>query len=106
MKNNPTQLWLLKIQADAKILFDEFSDTNKRTTFHQLKQLLESSTPYHLPFVLKLKEMRFEGVRRFRVGDYRVMFVLEIKEIVSQGHLYKGTLHIISITNRKESYQK
>lgn len=105
MSRNPSHKWLLNVLPSAQRSFDRFSPANKRTTFHHLQQLLEAEVPYMLPFVIMLKEKSFERIRRFRVGDYRVTFYIEAGEITIQSHTYKGILHMISITDRKESYR-
>ncbi len=57
-----------------------------------------------MPSIEMLKEKRFERMRKFRVGDYRVFFIIEAVEIVQFQHKYRGTLFVLDIRDRKESY--
>jgi mRNA-degrading endonuclease RelE of RelBE toxin-antitoxin system len=51
-----------------------------------------------------LKAPEYERVRKFRVGDYRIFFMLERETIEVQGHEYVGTLVLLNIRNRKDAY--
>lgn len=104
MSNHPTQQWLLILQPEAKASFDELPSSGKHLIWARLQQLLESSTPYLLPMVQMLKDKRFHRSRKFRAGDYRVLFTIEDNEITHQKHTYKGVLIIIAISNRRDAY--
>lgn len=104
MRRKTSHQWILKIQADAKSEFDKLPPSNKRTLFRHLQQLLEADLPYNLPFVHMIKAKKFERFRKFRVGDYRVLFILLPGEVKQKAHLFKGTLHIVTIENRKDVY--
>ena len=65
---------------------------------------MEADDPYTLPFVEMLKAAKFERVRKFRAGNYRLFFVIESGEVRDQNHIYRGQLHIIDIRDRKEAY--
>lgn len=104
MSRNPPHQWLLNIQPEAKKAFDALSSTNKRGIFRRLHELLNADDPYSLSFVEMLKAAKFERIRKFRVGDYRVFFVVDTTEVEFQNHPYKGTFFLLEINNRKESY--
>lgn len=104
MSRNPPHRWLLNIQPDAKRTFDTLSPTQKRIIFRHLRELLNADVPYSLPFVEMLKARKFERIRKFRAGDYRVFFVTEPVVVTHQKHTYKGTLFVLDIRDRKEAY--
>jgi len=69
-----------------------------------MEQILNTDDPYLLPFVAKIKDKRFDGLRKFAVGNYRVYFRAVSEEIKHQKHNYKGTVLIITIVNRRDAY--
>ena len=69
-----------------------------------MRELLNADDPYSLPFVEMLKARKFERIRKFRAGDYRVFFIVESIEVTDQKHTYKGTLFVVDIRDRKEAY--
>ena len=103
-RRNPPHRWLLNIQPEAKQIFDTLSRTNKQGAFRRLKELLNADDPYVLPFVEMLQAKKFGRLRKFRVGDYRVFFTVESKEVTHLQHTYKGTLFLLAIRDRKEAY--
>lgn len=72
--------------------------------FRRLRQALEAEDPYALPFVEMLKDKKFERLRKFRAGDYRVIYVVEFSPVTDQGFTYRGTLFVTHIGNRKDVY--
>jgi mRNA-degrading endonuclease RelE of RelBE toxin-antitoxin system len=104
MSRNPPHKWLLNIQPDTKQTFNTLSSSNKQGVYRRLKELLNADDPYSLRFVEMLKAKKFERVRKFRVGDYRVFFSIEPIEVTHLKHTYKGTLFLIAIRDRKEAY--
>jgi mRNA-degrading endonuclease RelE of RelBE toxin-antitoxin system len=92
------------VQPDAKAVFDGLSSSEKRSVFRRLRELLNAEDPYSLSFVEMLKAKKFERIRKFRAGDYRVFFVVEAIEVTDQQHKYKGTLFVVDIRDRKEAY--
>jgi mRNA-degrading endonuclease RelE of RelBE toxin-antitoxin system len=101
---NPPHKWLLNIQPIAQQAFDALDSTEKRGVFRRLRDLLKADDPYSLPFVEMLQAKRFERVRKFRVGDYRVFFVIEPVQVTHLNHTYKGTLFLLDIRDRKDAY--
>lgn len=101
---NPRHRWLLNIQPTAQQIFDRLSKSEKQGVFRHLRNLLIADDPYRLSFVEMLQAKKFERVRKFRVGDYRIFFAVEVSEITHQGHSYKGTLFLLDIRDRKEAY--
>ena len=104
MSRNPPHKWLLDIQPNAKRVFNTLSPTEKRSVFRQLHQLLDANDPYNLPFVEMLQSKQFARTRKFRVGDFRVFFAVENKEVTHLKHQYRGTLFLLDIRNRREAY--
>ena len=92
--------WLLRIVPDAKSQFDRLASSTKDSIFHSLQQLLESETPYALPFVEKLEARKFDNLRKFRAGNYRVFFFIQQVEQAE----FKGMLVVVSIRHRGKAY--
>lgn len=104
MRQRPPHKWLLIVQPRARQVFDTLPRSNKQGIFRRLRELLNADAPYSLSCVEMLKGRRFERVRKFRVGDYRIFFVLDSAEVTHLKHTYKGTLHLLDIRDRKEAY--
>jgi len=102
---NPPHKWFLKIDPNAKRAFNALQSGYKRGIFHRLRELLNADDPYSSPFVEMLKAKDFERIRKFRVGNYRILFVLRYEEISLRNHTYKGMLLILDIRDRKEAYR-
>jgi mRNA-degrading endonuclease RelE of RelBE toxin-antitoxin system len=96
--------WLLVVRAAAKRRFDTLPTGTKQGVFRQLRELLLADDPYSVSFVEMLKAKKFERIRKFRVGDFRIFFVTEAVEVTHLQHRYKGTLFLIDIRDRKDSY--
>jgi mRNA-degrading endonuclease RelE of RelBE toxin-antitoxin system len=103
-RRSPPHKWLLNVQPEAKVVFDALSSSEKRGIFRRLRELLNADDPYRLHFVEMLKAKKFERIRKFRAGDYRVFFVVESVEVTDQKHTYKGTLFVVDIRDRKGAY--
>ena len=103
-RRNSPHKWLLIIQPEAQEAFDNLSPANKRSVFRHLRELLNADEPYNSSLVEMLKDKKFERVRKFRVGDFRVLFILEAVEVIDQKHAYKGTFFLLDIRDRKEAY--
>jgi len=104
MSPNPSHKWLLNIQSNAQDRFNRLTPAEKRIIFRQLRELLLADDPNTLPFVEMLQAKKFNRIRKFRAGNYRVFFAVEIAAIVHLGHIYKGTLFLLDIRDRKEAY--
>jgi len=104
MSHRSSHKWLLNIQPNAKQAFDNLSPADKRSVFRHLRELLNSDDPYTLPFVEMIKAKKFERIRKFRAGGFRVFFVIEPIEVVHLKHTYKGTFFLLDIRDRKEAY--
>jgi mRNA-degrading endonuclease RelE of RelBE toxin-antitoxin system len=105
MPINPTHQWLLIVYTEAQEAFDNLPSSAKNLILPRLQRLLESSMPYSLPMVEMLKAKKFRRIRKFRAGDYRVLFTLEEQEVIHQKHTYKGTLYVILISNCRDTYE-
>ena len=104
MSPNPSRKWLLNIQPNAQDRFNRLNTAEKRIIFRHLQDLLTSDDPNSIPFVEMLQAKKFNRIRKFRAGNYRVFFVVENIELVHLGHHYKGTFFLLDIRDRKEAY--
>lgn len=96
--------WLLSITDDARDALRLLPKATRATVFRRLRQALEAEDPYALPFVEMLKDRKFERLRKFRAGDYRVLYIVELSPVIHQGFTYRGTLLVVHIGNRKDVY--
>ena len=96
--------WLLIIDPVAQERFDSLPSAQKRAIFRHLRELLNADDPNALSFVEILKDKKFSRMRKFRAGDYRVFFALESKEVNDAETIYKGSLFLLDIRDRKEAY--
>jgi len=103
-KSNPLHQWLLNIQLNAQQAFNNLSPSEKRGVFRRLRELLNADDPFSLTFVEMLQAKKFDRIRKFRAGNYRVFFTIESVEINHQSHTYKGTFFSLDIRDRKEAY--
>src|SRR5215813_10655870 len=104
MSGNPSHKWLLVVIPAAKVAFDNLQSGQKQGVFRRLREILIAEDPYSLLFVEMLKESRFERVLKFRVGDYRIFFVIQLARVEHQNYTYKSTVFLLYIRNRKEAY--
>jgi mRNA-degrading endonuclease RelE of RelBE toxin-antitoxin system len=77
----------------------------RMSLFRSLRQLLLADHPFNLPFVEALTERKYAGLRKFRVGEYRVLFTLDLQPVHHQKFDYQGTLVVIMIEHRKDIYR-
>jgi mRNA-degrading endonuclease RelE of RelBE toxin-antitoxin system len=104
MKDSASYKWFLRIEPRAQARFDMLQRATKFAIFRKLSELLVADDPYLLPYVEMLQGKSFDRIRKFRVGDYRVFFVIESVEMTVQEFTYKGKLSVLSIRDRKEAY--
>jgi mRNA-degrading endonuclease RelE of RelBE toxin-antitoxin system len=104
MSPSHTHQWLLIIDERAQQVFDTLADSEKSGIFRQLRLLLRADDPYSVSSVQMVKGKKFQRVRKFRIGNYRVFFYTEAEEVTHQEHTYKGTLFLLDIRKRKEAY--
>lgn len=104
MSRNPSHKWLLKFTKSAKRKLDALTSANRRVVFRNLRELLIADNPFSSSSVEMLEGKKFERTRKFRAGDFRVFFVIKPVQIVDQKHMYKGTLYVLDIRDRKEAY--
>jgi mRNA-degrading endonuclease RelE of RelBE toxin-antitoxin system len=97
IQRNPPHKWRLVIRPEAKTAFDALQLGEKQGVFRRLRELLNADNPYALPFVEMLKDKKFERVRKFRVGDIRVFFVVDSSVIQHLQHTYAGTLVLLDV---------
>jgi mRNA-degrading endonuclease RelE of RelBE toxin-antitoxin system len=104
MKASKSHRWCLIIHPEAQRAFDQLPSSVKRGIFRQLRELLLSDDPYREPFVEMLKAPKFGRIRKFRVGDYRILFLFNHEPIEFNHHWYQGEIHLLDIRNRKDAY--
>ena len=104
MSRKTPHKWLLNIEPKAKRKFDSLSRSNKQAIFRKLRELPYADYPYSLPFVEMLQAKKFERIRKFRAGDYRVFIIIESTELTHTTHVYKGRLRLFDIRDRKDAY--
>ena len=100
MSRRPRQQWRLNLTGLAWKQFNALSRDQKQGVFDALLPLLESVDPHNLPGVKKLKG-KFEGWYRVRTGDHRVIYVAVT---LPDDPRYRGDLHILKISDRKDAY--
>jgi mRNA-degrading endonuclease RelE of RelBE toxin-antitoxin system len=96
--------WLIRMDRSAQDYFDHLPTSVKQGIFRQLEQILKADNPYALPFTEKLHDPKFAQARKFRVGDYRVIYVMQAQAVTHSGTTYKGTIFVVSIGDRKNVY--
>ncbi len=99
-----THKWLLSVEPDAKRKFDTLTRSNKQAIFRKLRELLNADDPNNLPFMEMLQAKKFERIRKFRAGDYRVFILVESVIVTHANRTYKGTLFLFDIRDRKDAY--
>ena len=77
---------------------------HKRSLLNSLHQLVNSDDPYSLRSVKLLQSGKFERLRKFRVGPYRVFFEGVPGDLSHQKHPYMGIIIIVDIRQRKDAY--
>ncbi len=102
-KKHP-HLWLLKAAPEVSAALAKLPRGTRAGVFRQLDLLLYADDPYLQPFVEMLKDPRFQRARKFRVGDYRVLFVVRREAVEHQKTSYRGTLYVLLIENRRDVY--
>lgn len=70
-----------------------------------LRRLVNADAPYELEFVENLEGEQYKKIRKFRVGDYRILFTLDTRPVTHNQHLYKGTVVVLKIDWRKDVYR-
>jgi mRNA-degrading endonuclease RelE of RelBE toxin-antitoxin system len=96
--------WWLIVDPTAQVAFSKLSPSTRRTIFRGLEQLLTAEAPYEHEMVTMLKDKRFNRARKFRAGDYRVIFVLDLAPVRRGNYVYKGSLVVIDIGSRQGIY--
>ncbi|GIK67329.1 MAG: hypothetical protein BroJett018_51230 [Chloroflexota bacterium] len=104
MSRNPPHQWLLIIEPPAQEMFDTLTPSVKRTIFRHLRELLQADDPYNLTFVEMLRETKYQRMRKFRAGNFRVLYAIESVSITHLKHEYKGVLYLLDIWERKDAY--
>ena len=102
----PKHLWLITRSEDAVEQMRALKPNERALLFAKIIELAQAENPYSLPMVEKLGEPRFLHQRKIRQGDHRMRFEIIEGKVTEDKFDYKGKLHIISVTNRKDSYKR
>lgn len=105
MPKNPPHKWHFYFTDSALDALRAMQSGHRGGVFRDLHALVNADAPYDLPFVDKLEGKQFEGIRKFRVAHYRVLFMLDTRPVELQKHRYKGTVVILTIDHRKDVYR-
>lgn len=101
-----SHLWFLQVTEHAREDIRNLPTSKQRlAVLAAIAELLKADNPTTSLGVRKLIGERFSGLWRLRQGNYRIFFYIEHGELVDQKFAYKGTLTIVSVTDRKEAYE-
>lgn len=104
MSKNPPHSWHFQLTPDAFEVFRSMQPGHKRSFLNALRQLVNADDPFSLPFVEMLKDKKFQRLRKFRVGHYRMFFDVSREEVMRDKFVYRGTVIILDIRQRGEAY--
>lgn len=102
----PSHLWLIESTDDAVEQIKAIKPAERKSLFAKIAELAQQENPYSLPMVEKLEEPRFRHRRKIRQGDFRMVFETVEGRVVKDKFVYRGTLQIISVTNRRDTYRR
>jgi mRNA-degrading endonuclease RelE of RelBE toxin-antitoxin system len=105
MSKNPPHKWHFFVDTEALSALRKMQRGHRMAVLRHLRLLVNADAPYELPFVQALQGKEYEHVRKFRVGDYRILFTLDTRPITHNKFTYKGTIIILSIGQRKDIYR-
>ena len=102
-----THFWHFEFEEEALQTYHSLRPGHKRSVLDCLRQILRTENPYagHPACLEILKGDYYKGVLKYRVGDYRVLIVIDSTPVTVQSHDYKGTVRIIDIDHRKDIYR-
>ena len=95
--------WCLKFEDGFLDQFSNLDQKTKKIGYRQIQALLEADNPYGLPKVLKVKSQG--ELRRIRVGNYRLFFIIEDGEAICEKSIFQGVLWLVKIKDRKDAYR-
>ena len=96
--------WHLGTTAEARKQVSALDAVARAGIFRAIRELLLADNPALAPQVKKLYGPRFKGLWRKRQGRYRVFFEIDPTEITHEKFLYKGTVTIVRVVDRKNAY--
>lgn len=92
--NNPLKKWRVKLSDNAKVQLKKLDKPiQERIVSYLEKRILNSTNPRAIGDALKGS---LNSYWRYRVGDYRILCILENETI---------TVHVMQIGHRREIYQ-
>jgi mRNA-degrading endonuclease RelE of RelBE toxin-antitoxin system len=74
MSRNPPHKWHFQLTSVAWATYRTMLPGHRRNFRETLHQLVNADNPLGLPFVQMLQGEKFQRLRKFRIGDYRVIF--------------------------------
>jgi mRNA-degrading endonuclease RelE of RelBE toxin-antitoxin system len=98
-----THNWCLKFRDGFREQFYKLDKKTRTIGFRQIQQLLEAENPLSPPKVLKIKNAI--GIYRVRIGNYRLLFSLDVGDVICENYPYKGILWLEDIADRKDVYK-
>lgn len=105
MSKNPPHKWHFFFTDDALAALKAMQRGYRMAVFRNLRHLVNADAPYELDFVQALQGERYKHIRKFRVGNYRILFTLDTRSVTHQKFTYKGTVVILGIGHRKDIYR-
>jgi mRNA interferase RelE/StbE len=98
-----THKWLIAFSDEALKQLRQLPSNRRMAVFRSLRKLLRAENPLELPGVKKLKAA--QDSYRIRVGDYRILFRLEVGDVYHLKRTYKGSIQIAAIKHRSRAYR-
>lgn len=105
MPKNPPHLWYFRLETSAHDTVRAMQSGHRRRFFEHLRQLLNADAPFECDFVESLAGQQYKDIRKFRIGDYRVLFALDTRPFTHLKHSYKGIVVILVVDWRKDVYR-
>lgn len=102
-----THYWHFQFEEEALKRYYTLRPGYKRGVLNCLRQVLRTEHPYagDPTCVETLQGEVYQGIFKYRVGPYRVLFEIVEEPVTVQKHDYKGTIRIIDIDHRKDIYR-
>ncbi len=105
MSKNLPHKWHFFFTNDALTVLRSMQRGHRLATFRKLRQLVNVDAPFELAFVQSLQGEKYAEIRKFRVGDYRILFTLDSNPVTINKFDYKGTVVVLGIGQRKDVYR-
>ena len=95
--------WRLRVEPSAQNDIDKLlSGKDEKAVFNSIERLLEADDPYRVPGVIRISSGKYRKMWRQRKGNWRIIFYTQPGQVLHQGHVYKGVLHLVAVRRRSE----